>query len=135
MTFSVEQLADLPIVILRLHADFDAETQLMDAIDAADVVMLRINTPVYYICDATLAPKPTFKGVIEGSNAVVKRSNFNLIQSMIQEVLLIAPNKVMQMVAKGLNTEAFGWLHIKVFDSYDGALDYLRDKLAESIVE
>lgn len=131
----MEQLADLPIIVLRLNPDFDAESEIMRAMDAGDEILLRIHSPVYYICDATLAPTPTVKGLIEGANWVVCRPNFKHVQSRIRETMLIAPNKAMQVAARGLNTEAFGWLNIRVFATYDGALDYLRDKLGEVLVE
>ena len=54
MSYNVEQLNDLPVVVLRLNSDFDAQAELMDAILATDDLMLELKKPLYYVCDATM---------------------------------------------------------------------------------
>src|SRR5688572_170241 len=121
--YTMEQLPGLPVIVLRFLSDFNLETDIADVIPHSDRMIEGIPGKVYFVCDATEMPMPTIMAIIESTNSIIKKSNLEQNRQRLEEIVLISPNRVIQLAAAGLNSRAFAWLNVKVFATYDAGLD------------
>jgi hypothetical protein len=127
-SYEIARVGDLPAVVLHFQRDFNVEADFASAVRDVNALVQRIEGPICFLCDATHAPPPTLAGIVEGANTLAKRLNRQDARSRIDEIVLIAPQRVYQLAAKGLNSETFGWINMTIFESYAAALDYLSAK-------
>jgi hypothetical protein len=127
-SYEIVRVGDLPAVVLRFLRDFDFESDFAPAVREVNNQMQRIEGPVCLLCDATHAPVPTLKGIVDVANGLAKRLNRQETRAKLDEIVLIAPQRVLQLAAQGLNSESFGWIGMTIFGTYAAALEYLSHK-------
>jgi hypothetical protein len=127
-SYEIARVGDLPAVVMHFLPSFDFEADFAPAVREVTTLVRQIEGPVCFLCDATHAPPPTVKGIVEGANTLARRLNRQEARARIDEIVLIAPQRVYQLAAQGLNSETFGWINMTIFESYAAALDYLSQK-------
>jgi hypothetical protein len=127
-SYEIARVGDLPAVVMHFLRDFDFEKDFAAAVREVNTLVQRIEGPICFMCDATHAPPPTLKGIVEGANTLAKQLNRKDARARIDEIVLIAPQRVYQLAAQGLNSESFGWINMTIFESYAAALEYLSQK-------
>jgi hypothetical protein len=136
-SYEIARVGDLPAVVMHFMPGFDFEADFAPAVREVTSLVQQgadsaLEGPVCFLVDATHAPPPTLKGIVEGADKLARRLNRQEARARIDEIVLIAPQRVYQLAAQGLNSETFGWINMTIFESYASALDYLSQKFHSS---
>jgi hypothetical protein len=126
-TGGIEKLPGEPILIHTLlegwsvandlHANID---QAMEHLDAAD-------EPLYYIANFRRGMKLSLQDVIRAANQAARGSNTMLHHPNLREFLVVTDTRIIDLAAKGLDSEIFGNVPVSVFGTLEEALEYARD--------
>lgn len=126
MSYSTEKLPDLPVVLATLHSDYD-HAQEGEAAYAEEIAMLDAQSePVYYILDIK-EYSPTLDVIISGTNWGGKQGNMPTVRHPnVVKPIVISQSDIVKLAVKGVKTVTWGYTDIKVFETLDEALDYVR---------
>jgi hypothetical protein len=123
MSFHIEKLPNENILVHTLNADFNPIEEL-DASNHAILSALRNQEkPVFVVVDMT-ATRLTLEGVIVSANKA--RTENIMANPHIREILIVTRDELLIFASKGLNSQAFGFLKVKIFPSVEKALAYAR---------
>ncbi len=125
MSFNIEMLPDEPIILMTVYTDFDPEhdmpvieSQLREMLDAAETTL----DFVLNFSQVSLS----LDQVISIINSVTRGENPLLHHPNMGKQARVTSNRMIQLAAKGLNSKAFGFLSVNVFETVDDALEYIR---------
>jgi hypothetical protein len=85
-----------------------------------------LDEPVYFIND-TSAVDFDLATVIEGSNLVARGENPIFHHPNIRSVIYVTQSDLGALAAKGMDSNAFGNVDVKIFRTLDEALAYVRE--------
>ena len=124
-TATFNKLPDEPIVIFTLSgsaADLsDSERDILQLNSFFD----RLSTPVFLILDMSNA-QVGLDDLLHGASDVYRGDNPVFKHPNIHEILHISDDPMLEMAAKGLDSETFGNVKIQLFNSLAEALAYAR---------
>jgi hypothetical protein len=124
MTYQYEIVSDKPAVILTLEKDFNFKTDLEIATPEALDILNQCAEPVFWVVHV-LAPMDV-EDLLLSTAEVSRGPNAVWRHPMIREVLLISPQAIVQASAPALSSDMFGNLNVRLFESLDDALAYIR---------
>jgi hypothetical protein len=124
MTYQYEIVSDKPAVILTLEKDFNFKTDLEIATPEALDILNQCAEPVFWVVHV-LAPMDV-EDLLLSTAEVSRGPNAVWRHPMIKEVLLISPQAIVQASAPALSSDMFGNLNVRLFESLDDALAYIR---------
>lgn len=129
-TFSHHQLPGEPIVIATLSDKYNFSTDSGPSSQAGIKVLNTMSTPVFWILDMRHLTVD-LELLMRGAAVTARDSSSIYRHPMVREVIFVFPevSEVLQLGAKGLNSEAFGFIKASVMDSVDAAIAYARSKL------
>ena len=124
MTFSIQQFADAPAILLTLSSEYDLQRDFPKSYAAVRPLLDNASGPLTYILDMTDA---TFdlEMLIQGANKTSRESGGTFHHPNIREVVFVATQEALHYAVKGLQTAAFGNVRAKSFATLDEALDYV----------
>jgi hypothetical protein len=120
-----EKLLNEPIVIVTLSEDYDFATEAAAGVQENLAFLDSLDEPVYYVTD-TSAVDFDLGAVIEGSNLAARGTNPLFHHPNIRSVIYVTQSILSALAAKGMGSDAFGNLNIKVFGTLDEALAHVR---------
>ena len=127
-----EQLPDEPIMIVTLPANYRMETDFQGASVQYQQVLDSAQEKVYWIVD-TREWLFDLEQLMLGATTVARGEGSIYHHPNIKQVLYVTTNEILPAAAKGLASDAFGHLDIKIFGSVDDAIAYARaDRAANS---
>jgi hypothetical protein len=125
-SFTIEVLPDEPIVLVTLYADFIIETDQEQTVVAVRAVLDSLDEPYFYLNDIQALAPVELDDVLVAA-ALVTQGDYTIYHHPnIHESILISPNRLVKFTAQGMNTEPFGFVTIRIFDTLDEALAYAR---------
>jgi hypothetical protein len=129
--YTIEKLPCEPIIFTRLSVSVSFDDGDPDPEGALQVkeLMDSQEEPFYYIFDLGEV-KFDLTNLILAANRGAGSEGMTLRHPMIREVLVVTQSKLINLAAKGLNSEAFGNVPTSVFDTINDALDYARAQIA-----
>ncbi len=125
--FEIKVLPDLPAILGTWHDGFKfAEHGEQFSIEASALLDAQ-TSPVYYILDFSRLENPTMDGLVLAANRGARGAKPNLHHAMNRGTLIIIEGSPFsRLAAKGMNSNIFGNVKIRLFESLDEALDYVR---------
>jgi hypothetical protein len=129
--YTLARLADEPIILGQAFADWNSVTDLAAFTQHLLMLLREANEPVFWIADMT-AWKPNINELIITANEVARTTNAIARHPKLRQVIVISQNRAVEMSAKGLNSQVFGFVSMAVFPSVEAALEYARKQLRES---
>jgi hypothetical protein len=124
MGFNYEKLPDDGIIIVTYHEDYDVRLHAAASIEEGTTLLDTAQTPTFLVIDAT-AVSIDLDDLISSASLATRQTRF-FAHPIIREIILITRSKLISLAAKGLDSVAFGHVKIKVFDTRDNALAYVR---------
>ena len=128
-TYTVEKLPDEPIVYSWLSETWKADElaavaeDLLAIFDAAD-------EPPFYISNVENVSL-NLEEIITSASLVARGGGSVLHHPNIREYILVTKAKLLQLAAKGLGSDTFGNLPVKIFETEDEAFAYARARITE----
>lgn len=124
-TATIDKLPGEPIVILTLSGS-SSELKDREQERAKFVSIIEtVSEPVFLILDMSDADL-SFDEIAEGASGAYRGDNplFKLLN--IRQILQVSTDPALELAAKGMNTEIFGNVEVKQFETLDEALVHAR---------
>jgi hypothetical protein len=125
-TYKIEKLPGEPILVCTLFETWSVVSdmlatidQLMEHLDAAD-------EPLYYIARVS-GLKLNLQDVILIANQAARGGSAMLHHPSLMEFLVVTDARLIDLAARGLDSEIFGNVPVSVFGTLEEALEYARD--------
>ena len=125
MPSTIEKLPNEPIVILTLSEDYDWATEAAADDHEISALFDSLDQPVYYIMD-TSAFNPDLSTIIQSTNQAARGEAPIFRHPNICGVIMVTQSDLKRLAAKGMDSDAFGHLDIKVFGTLEEALAHVR---------
>lgn len=129
MVYQIQKLSDLPVILGTWHEGFkvmEVGDQYAREIRAA---FDTTKTPAFYVLDMTDLQSITLDGLVKASNIGADSELGTLHHPMNLGTIFISDKVLIQLIAKGMDSDAFGHLNVKLFASLDEALAYVESQL------
>ena len=126
MYFNVEKLPDAPIVIGSWFEGFKFVEHGAQYAEEANAVLDKQTAPVYYFIDMSQLQTISIEGIIEVANTGAKVLTSSHRHPMNRETILISKKNIVKLAVKGVDSAAFGHMKIKIFDTLEEALEYVK---------
>ena len=131
--YSIQKLPDEPIIIAQLSRSITFEDRPSDPESAHQTQELldAQEEPFFYIFDMSEV-ELDIKNMILAANRGAGQEGTSLRHPMIKELLVVTSSKLINLAAKGLNSDIFGRVPTSVFETVDDALVYARERITEN---
>jgi hypothetical protein len=124
--FDIKIPSDLPVIIGTWHTGFKFADHGEEYSREVGALLDAQTSPVYYIMDMNQLEDISVEGIVLSANRGARGANPNLHHAMNRGSIIVAKAAVLHLAAKGLDTSAFGNVKVKLFESVEDALDYVR---------
>jgi hypothetical protein len=129
--YTLERLPDEPIILGQATSEWNSATDLAAFTQHLLILLREAEAPVYWIADMT-AWKPNLNELIITAHEIARTTNAIARHPKLRQVIVISQNRAVEMSAKGLNSQAFGFVSMAVFPTVGAALQYAREQIGES---
>lgn len=123
--FILEQRPDDDAVLLTLHADYEATRDLAESNPQVYAMLEAAEQPVYYVID-TSQTAFSLEDIIQAASVTSRGSMSTFHHPNVREVIVVTNNQTMQLGIKGLDSEVFGFVKVRVVETLDEAFAYIR---------
>ena len=123
MSYTVEKMAGIPVILVQLHADFNAHTEAQEAFEASGRLLSEQTEPMFTIWDARQSASD-LQGIMEGANV----SRTNVTHPNERGSIVITGDPLVRLAMEGMNSEVYGNVVIPVFEDLDEALAYVHQQ-------
>lgn len=128
MTYRHEIMPDEPILVAYIDSDYSVARDMAESDQKGWELLDTFDEPAFFIVDLTQLTL-NVNDVIQGANQGSRGERPLWHHPNIREIIMISQSKLIRLAAPGMNTLAFGFVGIKVFDHLDEALAYCREKI------
>jgi hypothetical protein len=125
--YNVEKLPDLPIIVVQVLEDWDSGRDAPLAMDEVAAFLDESEEPLYYCSDLTQSPRWGLSDVISVANLAARGRNI-VKHPNLKGVIAITTDKMIDLAARGMNSEIFGNVSVKVFPTLDELVEYVRSE-------
>ena len=129
MTFNNELLQVDNTLISTWYADFNFKTDIKAFIEEIEVILDAQSAPIYLVHEFQ-DTKLSLSDIISGASMASRGEASVFHHDMVTQVIFVTQSRTLQLAAKGLNTVSFGNVDVKVFETLDEALDFIRSEAA-----
>ncbi len=123
MSFSMQKFPDEPIILIDCHSNFDPASEMV-AYSEQLMALLDAQPEPTFCITALPATKYDFNAFASAAN--VSRS---YAMKNLREPILVTDSEPIRMAMKGLDSDIFHHLKIRVFPCLDEALAYVREQV------
>jgi hypothetical protein len=131
MSYTVEILPALPVVLVTFGADFSGSEEINTYSSEMYDLFESLSEPVYIIVNVTDL-NLNFDSALEFVQVSLRSDKSIARHQNIIETLVVTHSRFYQLMIKGLNTATFGNFSVKVFSSMKQALDWVQSTLTSS---
>lgn len=124
MSYTVKVLPEGPVLLFQAHTDFNPKTETDPSSQDVLATLNTIDQPVFHILDWTHFT-PDFADLSQGAAASAFGENAAFHHEMVKEIIFVTQNPMMRMVAENMQTEVYGNLSVRVFETMEEAMDYV----------
>jgi hypothetical protein len=128
-TFTVERLPDEPIIYSWVSESWTTD-ELSSYVEEVIALLDAVGGPVIYISDAREA-NLNVQDIIIGASTIARGTNTLLHHPNLKECVQVSASKLLQLAAKGMDSDIFGNVKVKICETYDEALAYARARIDE----
>jgi hypothetical protein len=130
MAHRSEKHPTLPIVMRTYDSTFALQAADSETVREDEKLINAQPKPTYYLADLREVTM-SFEEIMKASNMAASQSktytNPNVIESLV-----IVPNRILEMVVKGLNSPVYGNLKIRAFRTPEEAIAYVEQKIKDA---
>ena len=126
MYFDVKKLTDVPAVIGSWYEGFKFMEHGPQYSKKLNAVLDEQQEPVFYVLDLSELHTISVNGVMEVANTGAKVFTSGHHHALNRETVLVSQKNIVKLAVKGVASPAFGNMEIKLFETLDEALDYVK---------
>jgi hypothetical protein len=126
-THQIEKLPGEPILVSTMPEARNVTDDLLTTIDQIMEHLDAADEPLYYIANFSRGMKLSLQDVIRAANQAARGSNTMLHHPNLREFLVVTDTRIIDLAARGLDSEIFGNVPVSVFQTLEEALEYARN--------
>jgi hypothetical protein len=123
-SYTIERHPTLPVVILSSFESWNMSRDLPPAIDGVRQILDAANTPLFFVIDSLRQPAVNLPDVIMATNYTARLETPIFRHPNMRELLMVSQLKIVELAMKGLQSDVFGNIKVKTFQTLDEALVY-----------
>jgi heat shock protein HspQ len=123
MSYHIQYREDIRLVIVNLNTDFNFSEEIQGILTELLAYVGRISYPIYFLVNVSQL-QFSMTEIMVSTNMLAGSSDAPLHHPQIKKLLWVVGNMRQQMVAQGLQSEAFGYTNLEVFTNLDDAIAY-----------
>jgi hypothetical protein len=127
MSYELKQFTDEHVILATCNQDYNMAQELDSMVEDILLTSTAESQPSYLIID--------MRGVSFGLDSVIvaanrARSDENSVfhHPSIEQVIFVTDSRLIELSARGLNTEIFGRISVPVFHTVEEARSYVRQR-------
>jgi hypothetical protein len=124
MSFTVEKLSDMPVIVASLHSDYDLLKDVNYSNAAIAEILNATSDSLSLIINFEL--KLSIDEIMRGASSVTREEGAIFLHPNVKQIYFITDDPALKLSAKGMSSEAFGGLNIMLFRTVEEALDYIN---------
>jgi hypothetical protein len=124
MKYAIQQLDDVPAIMVTWYPNFNPQTDLETVTRDTVKVLEAQPSPVFFVANL-LEANIDFEGMVLAASSTSRKAEGLFHHPKVREVVFVTTNRMVEMGAKGVDSQAFGFTKIRVFSSIEEALDYV----------
>lgn len=125
MSFTTHKLPGEPIIVHTMDADYSVARDFTAGVDSIIAVLDAQSEPTYLVVDMDDAHFG-LDDVMSGASQAARQEGALLRHPRLRETLLITQSDLFRLAARGLDSDVFGHVRVKLFATVDEALAYCR---------
>ena len=129
MSYTVEFAEVEGILTATWYQGFDFKQHITNFVKEIEDILDAQSAPVYLI-HAFDNVKLSFSDIISGASMASRGEASVFHHKMVKQVIFVTSDRTLRLAAKGLNNVSFGFVSVKVFETLDEALDFIRSEAA-----
>jgi hypothetical protein len=123
-SYTVEKVPDAPAILVVVRQNWSTATDAPAVLSKVEAMLDASDEPLYYMSDVREAPF-NIADIIQIAN-IVKQARRVLQHPNLKGIIAISPLKLIELAAKGMSSDAFGNIDVRVLETVEEALDYAR---------
>ncbi len=127
--YTVEKLPDEPIILSILFPQYSVARDMPESDNVSRAILDATDHPLFIVADTTQISF-TLEDVLLASSQGARGQTALWHHPMLREFVLVSTHQSIKLAARGLNSQIFGNLAVKVFDTLEEALAYCRKQTA-----
>jgi hypothetical protein len=126
MSYSINLLQDPPVLVSSWDSSFEFTQEIRAYSDEIKTILDARTEPLYYVMDFREWKDMSLENMMKAAEVGARSGNSNLHHPMTKGVLFITGSRLMEMAARGMKSDIYGNLDIRVFSTVDDALDFVK---------
>ena len=131
MPFTLEALSDAPIVVLTQQPGSEIGEEFPQAMQQLTELLNIQPDPVYLVLNLS-GINMSMDDLLKTSSSAARGPDAVLHHPQVIETFYVVTNSMLKLGVTGLTSEAFGSAKVQAFDTYEEALAYCHERIAES---
>ncbi len=127
MAFTIQQVENEPIIIIKVTNPFDPETEVAEQNEAIAKLAASFSGMVYVIADLSRL-EIKFSDLVL-SLAEVRSSEASVLHNQKLVTLTVGSSEMVQLAVEAAKQQQYGAVDIRLFSSVDEALEHARNAL------
>jgi hypothetical protein len=127
MYFDVKKVADAPVVLATWYEGFKFSEHGAQFSQETNAIFDEQQDPVFYVLDLSHLQTISIEGLtlVAHSGARVLTSTHRHPKN--RETILVSKKDIVKLAVKGVASPVFGNMNIRLFETLEKALDYIRN--------
>ena len=125
MAYSIQKVPGEPIIINRWEADFDDKLELPQVVGQLQEILDEATEPMHLISDRRVYT-PSVDAARRGAGAAGRGRNPLFHHPNIGKIVFVSSSEMVRLIAEGMSSNTYGSIRIKVVETMDEALAYVR---------
>ena len=126
--YLLEQLPNEPIIIGTFYSSFNIKDDVITFIDDVRQLFDNADQNFYYVNDTRDLKINVFQDMVVAVNVATHGVTDVLRHPGLKEYLIVATDTLIKLSARGLQSNAFGNINVRVFKTPEDALEYARSQ-------
>jgi hypothetical protein len=128
MSYTIDFREDLATIVTDLSDDFDVYQELPEFCHKIYDILEQSPHPLRYI-SKTDAQVTSVDDIVAAINMLVRGDYPVASHENFMELILVTGNRLAELAVKGMDSEAFGNVHVEVFATMQDAIDHVHSHL------
>ncbi len=127
MYFDIKKMPGSPVVIGTWYDGFKFVEHGAQYAQEANAFLDEQQVPVFYIIDMSQLITISLEGIMEVAHTGANVLTSSHRHPMNRETILVSNKSIVKLAVKGMSSAAFGNMNIRLFETLEEALKYIKN--------
>ena len=129
MLYDIKKLPNLPVILATWYDGFSFTEHGKQYVQKLHALLDAQNSPAFYVVDLSQPSSLGFEELLTAANSGARGLGASFHHAMNCGTLIVSSDPLVLSMAPGMNSEIYGNVNMKIFDTLDEALAYVRRQM------